>query len=590
MGEKSDRKTSFARIVRFVKAVINRPESEFEYIAYAPAFKVAVIYLFVSMLWIIVSDTLVDTFLPDSASILWVNLIKGALFVTVTSVFIFFIMSRELKRIESIKGYREVVHAELTQINNLFSSFLESSPDIMVFSLDKDYRYLAFNSRHKYSMLREWGHEIEVGTPVLDVISDRDRADTFKARCDRTLSGEFFTIVETMGKNGEDKSFWQYYFSPVFDRDRKVIALTCFVLNITPLKKAQEQNLYISYHDMLTGLYNRRYCEEAIQKNDIRDSLPISIILGDVNGLKIVNDAFGHRVGDQLLKTSADILKKTCEGRGIVTRWGSDEFMILLPSTDEAEAESLLRKIKLACAKTQIDAVPVDISFGCATKTIEAESILSTIKIAEDQLNRNKIAESKSMRNSIIKTIMHTLHEKSPREEAHSKRVGELCRKIGVAMNMSEVEISQLNLAGFLHDIGKIAIDDRILSKDGKLSESELDHLRAHPEVGCRILRSSYDISEIADAVLFHHERWDGSGYPKGLSGKQIPLHARIIAIADSFDAMTGRRTYRNHIKSEEAAKEIQFGSGTLYDPKVVDIFVPIILTDEWMSEDWDMK
>jgi HD-GYP domain-containing protein (c-di-GMP phosphodiesterase class II) len=193
------------------------------------------------------------------------------------------------------------------------------------------------------------------------------------------------------------------------------------------------------------------------------------------------------------------------------------------------------------------------------------------------------------MRNNIIKTIMHTLHEKNPREESHSKRVGELCKKIGLALRLPEIEVNLLNLAGFLHDIGKIAIDDRLLSKADDLSQDDIAVLRTHPEIGCRIIRSSYDVGEIAESILYHHERWDGTGYPKGLKGVEIPKYARVIAIADSFDAMTSKRSYRELFTPEQAAEEIRKGSGTLYDPEIVDAFLQAVLTFEWDLADWEV-
>jgi putative nucleotidyltransferase with HDIG domain len=174
--------------------------------------------------------------------------------------------------------------------------------------------------------------------------------------------------------------------------------------------------------------------------------------------------------------------------------------------------------------------------------------------------------------------IMNTLHEKNPREEAHSKRVGELCRRIGAALHMSDTDVSTLNLVGFLHDIGKIAIEEGILNKPGKLTEQEFDVVKQHPEIGCRIIRSSYEIAEVAEAILSHHEKWDGSGYPKGLKGEEIPKFARIICIADSFDAMTSARTYRDIWSSDIAAVEIMRCAGRQYDPEIARVFVEDVL------------
>ena len=225
-----------------------------------------------------------------------------------------------------------------------------------------------------------------------------------------------------------------------------------------------------------------------------------------------------------------------------------------------------------------ISTIPVDVSFGWYTKVSVDESMSSALKNAEDYMYKNKIIESKSMRSDTIKAIMKTLHEKNPREEAHSKRVGELSRKIGKALHFSETEINTLNLVGFLHDIGKIAIEEGILNKPGILNEGEFEMIRQHPEIGCRIIRSAYEVSEIAEAILYHHERWDGSGYPEGIRGETIPKFARIIAIADSFDAMTSERTYKSIMTTEEAAKEILANEGRQYDPVIARVFVEDVL------------
>lgn len=186
------------------------------------------------------------------------------------------------------------------------------------------------------------------------------------------------------------------------------------------------------------------------------------------------------------------------------------------------------------------------------------------------------------MRNNIINTIIKTLHEKNPREEQHSKRVSEMCQNIGKALDFSEVEVSQLKTVGLLHDIGKIAIEDAILNKPGKLTEQELVEIKRHPDIGYRILSSSYDMIELADCILAHHERWDGTGYPKGLKGENIPRVARIIALADSYDAMTSERPYRKALNEEEAFMEIRKNSGTQFDPEITRIFVEKVLGRSW--------
>lgn len=346
--------------------------------------------------------------------------------------------------------------------------------------------------------------------------------------------------------------------------------------------KREEQITYLSYHDKLTGLYNRRFYEIEIKRLDTERNLPISIIIGDVNGLKLINDAFGHDTGDELLQKAATSIQSTCRTDDIVARWGGDEFVILLPKTKSEEAERIVNRIKLLYSNEQVNALNVSISFGWDTKRKTDEDILRVLKSAEDYMYKHKIIENKGMRGNAINTIIKTLHEKNPREEQHSKRVSKICQEIGKAMTFSEIEVSQLKAAGLLHDIGKIAIREGILNKPGKLTEQERDEINRHPDIGYRILNSSYDMLELADCILAHHERWDGAGYPKGLKGEAIPIVARIIALADTYDAMTSERPYRNALSKEEALLEIQKNSGKQFDPKIARIFIEKVLSKPW--------
>ncbi len=546
--------------------------------SWTQALKISSIYFLIGSLWIIMSDKIAAYLFPDPDDLVTVNITKGWLYVLTTAVILYMLIHKELQRVVTSKMEVTKINRELEKSNTLFSAILESSPEIMVYSIDRSYCYTAFNNRHKYSMLRKWNREIYTGMNALDLIQDPEQMKYQKSNYDRALAGEYFSFIDEYGTDVEALTYWQNHYSPIMNQDREIIGLTCFVLNITALKRAQEKNQYLSYHDNLTGVYNRRYYEEVLARIDKERHLPISIIIGDLNGLKLVNDAFGHSMGDQMLKGAAEALSSACRPQDIIARWGGDEFIVLLPSTGPEEVEEIVDTAKRVCAQTMVGTIPVDVSFGWYTKVSVEESMSSALKNAEDYMYKNKIIESKSMRSDTIKAIMKTLHEKNPREEAHSKRVGELSRKIGKALHYSETEINTLNLVGFLHDIGKIAIEEGILNKPGLLTEGEFEMIRQHPEIGCRIIRSAYEVSEIAEVILYHHERWDGSGYPEGIRGETIPRFARIIAIADSFDAMTSWRTYKNIMTTEEAAREILLNAGRQYDPVIARVFVEEVL------------
>jgi len=372
------------------------------------------------------------------------------------------------------------------------------------------------------------------------------------------------------------------YFSKPLSEEVMKISLPLKVNNAMELMKRNEEIKYLSYHDVLTGLYNRRFYEEEIIRVNSKEKLPISIIMGDINGLKLINDAFGHEEGDNLLKIAADTIQCMCRRDDIVARWGGDEFIILLPKTSREEATEIVKKIKDLYAKQQINGIAGSISFGWDTKGDMAEDIIKVLKNAEDYMYRNKTLEKESVRSNMIITILTTLHEKNPREELHSKRVSEICQNIGKVMGLSEIEVHKLKVGGLLHDIGKIAIAEEILNKPGKLTEQEWDEIKRHPEIGYRILCSSYEMLELAEGMLSHHEKWDGTGYPKGLKGEEIPKISRIIGLADSYDAMTSERSYRKALGEEVVIREIHENAGTQFDPEIAKIFVEKVLGKSW--------
>lgn len=340
-----------------------------------------------------------------------------------------------------------------------------------------------------------------------------------------------------------------------------------------------EQKLeYLSYHDQLTGLYNRRFFEEELERLDVEINYPLTIIMADVNGLKLINDSFGHAIGDKLIQKVAEVLSRGCRADDIIARLGGDEFVILLPRTDNYEAEKIINRIEVDTLNEKVGSIGISVSYGWETKTKEEQRTQDILKRAEDHMYKIKLFESPGMRGKIIKEIIGTLHEQNKKEEQHSYRVSLLCQRMGIALGLSESEIQELKSVGILHNIGKIAIDGRILNKPAKLTNLEWEEIKRHPEIGYRILSTVNDMSEMSEYVLAHHERWDGKGYPKGLKGEEIPFQSRIINIADSYDAMTSERAYGSALSEEGAIEELQKNSGTQFDPELVKVFIQGVL------------
>ncbi len=344
--------------------------------------------------------------------------------------------------------------------------------------------------------------------------------------------------------------------------------------DITERKRAEDQIRYLSFHDKLTDLYNRVYFEEELKRLDTERQLPISVIMGDVNGLKLVNDAFGHAAGDKLLIRVAQILRDCCRKEDVIARLGGDEFAIFLPRTSFKVTSIIIDRIKIACQNASQDPVQLSIALGAVTKENPAQDIQEILREAEERMYRSKLLESKSLRASIISSLKRTLFEKSHETEEHTNRLQRVALKIGQALGLSEGEMNDLSLLSTLHDIGKIAIPEGIIVKPGQLSTEEWDLIWKHPEIGYRIAGATPELAPIAEAILAHHEWWDGSGYPRGLRGEEIPLLSRIISIVDAFDVMTFGRPYKERVTQEQALIELRKQAGIQFDPKLTDIFI----------------
>lgn len=367
----------------------------------------------------------------------------------------------------------------------------------------------------------------------------------------------------------------------IYDDQGQVEALEGIVVDITRQRERETQILYMGNHDFLTGLYNRQYFEKEKNNLDQEACLPLSMIIGDINGVRLINDALGLAEGDHLIAETAKIILNCCREKDLLARTGGDEFSILMPQTDQAEAHELMQKIKHECEVFNLSVTDkaqyISLSIGHATKHSKDENIQVVTKEAEEYMYKRKLLERKSYHSAILSSITATMFARSQETEEHSERIAVTSKLIGEKMQLQQKDLADLHLLSMLHDIGKVGIDDRILNKPGKLSDKEWAVMKKHPEIGYRIAMASPELESIAEYILSHHERWDGQGYPQGLKGEEIPLLSRILAVSDSYDAMTEDRVYRKALTKEAAIAEIRKNAGTQFDPDIARLFIESI-------------
>lgn len=349
------------------------------------------------------------------------------------------------------------------------------------------------------------------------------------------------------------------------------------VRDITERRQAEDRLKYLSMHDIMTGLYNRTYFEEEMSRISRGRFSPVTIICCDVDGLKLINDTFGHKKGDELLESVAEILKVPFRSSDVVARTGGDEFSVILPQTDEKAARKICERIRQSIKRYNKDSsnMPISLSIGLATGNITKKTSCSYLyKQADNDMYRHKMKSKVASQNTLVNSILETLNGKEPLSGGQAERLYNIACRLAQAANLSTKDLEDIRLLSRYHDIGKAGISERILIKPGPLTKLEWEEMKLHSEIGFRLARSTPDIAYIAEWILSHHEWWNGMGYPRGLRGYQIPMLSRLFFIMEAYAAMTTDRPYRKAMSHGEAVRELERCSGKQFDPELTRLFI----------------
>lgn len=472
--------------------------------------------------------------------------------------------------------------AQLAESRERLQLLLDSTAE-GVYGIDIDGRCTFCNA----SALRLLGYAHQdqlIGQSMHNLVhhSHKDGSPMSVAECRIQLA-----LSSGTGWHAEDEVFWrrdgtpvevEYRSYPQFRGNDVVGAVISFTDN-SERRRAEEHIRYISYHDSLTGLHNRAYFEEAVRRLDTEEHLPLSIVFADVNGLKLTNDVLGHAAGDELLRRSADALRSVFSDEHVVARVGGDEFAAILPQTDAQAAGRTAARLRRHLGAMHAPLVTTVIAVGTDTKTAVTQEIERTIAAAESAMYREKAVNRKANGADSVRLMIESLHAKSPRDRFHSEVVAELCERLGRRLGLAQAEVRRLREAGYLHDIGKVVLTSDLLQAKGKLDPEQLLKVEQHPMTGYRILNLFDETAGLAEIALAHRENWDGTGYPTGLAGEQIPLLARIVRVAAQYEALTNPWC-RAPMSAANALEQIREGSGTLFDPEVVRAFIELTAED----------
>ncbi len=449
-----------------------------------------------------------------------------------------------------------------------------------------------------------------VGRSFAEVFTGRSHTGeiAFTYPVDQVLrTGEGKCNVEITYTDGDGWNYSLLVDCLLLHQNEDVTGAMLLLRDITEQKVIEDKLKGLAVRDGLTLIYNHSYLKQVLTREVERASSrnsAVSFLILDLDSFKNYNDNFGHPAGDQLLKELAQIMQKHVRANDTVGRYGGDEFAAILPDADISVAREVAERLRTVIENFSfphselVAGGRVTVSVGIACYPLQAKNAADLVRLADEAMykakrtTKNRVEVYSSVLEGLslhlqekegemflhsLEVMLRVLKIKDPYTYYHSEKVSLLANKLAKEVLSEDRKVTQVTIAALLHDLGKLEIPIELLNKPGPLSDDEWQTVRRHPELGMDVVKQIKPFEELATIVLHHHERYDGQGYPSGLAGEAIPLEARIIAIADAYDAMTTYRTYRPGRSSDAALLEIERESGFQFDPGLARLFCKIL-------------
>lgn len=402
----------------------------------------------------------------------------------------------------------------------------------------------------------------------------------FTGLSDKNINQEFDWCYND---NGTMRTM-QCSFGCMRDRSDKLIGKLFVFHDVTNSRNAYFELENSMLFDGVTGFYNKQSFYTQIPQWSDPDYWPTSFAVCNVDGMRGINEAYGTEYGDEIMRQMAYYIRSHVGEKSYCAKLDNGDLVVVLEKTSNIDASDIMENIKSEIVDHFQNAL-VSVDYGIATKEDASGSVEKYLQDARASMQNKKMLKDKSASSSLVDSLKQTLSESDFQTEEHVERTRRMCARLGREMGLTDSDIGKLELLAVLHDIGKVAIPQDIIKKKGKLTPDERKIIEQHTVKGYRIAKSSPELGEIAEGILCHHEHWDGTGYPKGLKGEEIPLIARVISAVDSHDVMVNDRPYHKAMPEADAIAELRRCSGTQFDPHVVEVFTALLEREDLPRE-----